>query len=247
MHHSALQVVTPVQALPSHAGQDNSMGQHSPKTTLSCRVCKTRVYQLTSLLTLFTSILCQDSSFSLRHRSPPRPPLHVACLPLRGSPAVLLWWSDASCAAADRYQDWTGGSARGIADVDNWTIRLPREPLPCHRCEYGGYCGTWSSVNESLLTYLWRNSVKDFPRLNQSSGSRDTEEGARRRRTRWRGDLMPYDMLLVTHMHPGDGTFVCDWNSQCHRQGSSIYVWRRIKLEQNRFLLWRATNLSLCC
>ena len=53
--------------------------------------------------------------------------------------------------------------AVGIVDVDDWTIHSPRAPLPCHGCEYGGYRGTWSSVNESLLTYLWRNSVKDFP------------------------------------------------------------------------------------
>lgn len=147
------------------------------------------MYQLTSLLTLFSSILCQDSSLTLRHRCPPRPPLHVACLPLCGSPAVLLWQSNASCVSADRYQNGFEGPVRGIADVDNWTIRSPRATLPCHRCEYGGYRGTWSSVNESLLTYLWRNSVKDFPRLNQSSGSRDREEGERRRRTRWRGGL----------------------------------------------------------
>lgn len=138
-------------------------------------MCKTRTYHLTSLLTLFSSILCQDSSLTLRHRCPPRPPLHVACLPLRGSPALLPWQSDARCVAADRYQNGFEGSVRGIADVDNRTIRSPRATLPCHGCEYGGYRGTWSSVNESLLTYLWRNSVKDFPRLQQSSGSGDSE------------------------------------------------------------------------
>lgn len=174
--------------LPRLAGQANLMGQHKPKTTLSVLICKTRMYQLTSLLTLFTSILCQDSSLTVRHRSPPRPPLHVAWLPLSGSPAVLRRWSDASCVAADRYPGGLEGSVRGIADGDNWTIRSPRAPLPCHRCEYGGYCGTWSSVNESLLTYLWRNSVKDFPRPNQSNGSRDREDGGRRR-TWWRGGL----------------------------------------------------------
>lgn len=193
------------------------------------------MYQLTSLLTLFTSILCQDSFLTLRHRSPPRPPLHVAWLPLCGSPAVLLWRSNASCVAADRYPDDLAGSVRGIADVDNWTIRSPKAPLPCHRCEYGGYRGTWSSVNESLLTYLWRNSVKDFPRLNQSNGSRDREDGGgRRRRGTCRRGGLDAVWPAVSDIHASGWWHTClrpKQSPSLYQTRSSNDVWRKIKLE----------------
>lgn len=126
-----------------------------------------------------------------------------------GSSALVIRWK------LNLYQDGIGGSVRGISDVDEWTIRSPRIPLPCHRCEYGGYRGTWSSVNESLLTYLWRNSVKDFPRPKQSHGSQGRE------RTLWRW----VDWCCMTscswHTCNGGGvvvvgSFICDTNSHRH-------------------------------
>lgn len=136
---------------------------------------------------------------------------------------------------------WIGGPVRGIADVDDWTIRSPIAPLPCHRCEYGGYRGTWSSVNESLLTYLWRNSVKDFPRPNQSEG--EGGEG-----TWWRGGLNDEwhgacdghvsecrDHLLATEMLTA---------SEADKEFDLLLTQDKIR-EHNNLLLWWAINLSL--
>lgn len=86
---------------------------------------------------------------------------------------------------------------------DEWTIGSPKAPLPCHRCEYGGYRGTWPSVNESLLTYLWRNSVKDSPPIQTTAVDLET------------GEDWCWVTLRMTWVHLGGvGAFVCKWDSR---------------------------------
>lgn len=65
--------------------------------------------------------------------------------PLWKSGFFLPRCSDAGCGTAGRSEERFGGSAQGTVDVDDWITRLPKAPLPYHRCEYGGYRGTWSS------------------------------------------------------------------------------------------------------
>ena len=132
----------------------------------------------------------------------------------------------------DRIEDAIEGSLRGTVDAANdWTVRSPRAPLPCHGCEYGGYRGTWSSLNESLLTYWWRNSVKDFPPSKPKRRISEIEEEEEE-------DVGALDAAwhAVSDMQTSgwrDGTLAWDRNSHWHfhRQGGfNSRSWPRGKI-----------------
>lgn len=127
-----------------------SPGQHEANTPLTINKKAEKTPLSTYLAANAVNLHLVPGFLSLRHRNPPRPPLHVACLFVFSPSSVkvglitLRWW-DAGCVAVDQSRDGDPreGSPLLLLLAGPHTARSQREtPLHCNRCEYGGSCGT---------------------------------------------------------------------------------------------------------
>lgn len=87
-----------------------SPGQHEANTPLTINKKAEKTPLSTYLAANAVNLHLVPGFLSLRHRNPPRPPLHVACLFVFSPSSVkvglitLRWW-DAGCVAVDQSRD----------------------------------------------------------------------------------------------------------------------------------------------